>query len=110
MRNDTSTFVEALLGKHIREPEVMSKYLNYDRKVLRFDCAWNDETLYGTLLKFTLHYFLADDSIEILEKQTRNSGRDSWPRLLNRAPLPADGEPDGTNSFSIVAILHLFHY
>ncbi len=62
-----------------------------DRKVLRFDCAWDSrDRLYGTISKYTLHYFLKDDTIEILEKHERNSGSDSWPRLLNRAVIHKD--------------------
>ena len=38
------------------------------RKVLRFDCVWDDTSrLYGDVLQFKLHYFLSDDTMEILQ-------------------------------------------
>jgi len=40
-----------------------------------------------------LHYFLADDTIEILEKIPPNSGRDAVPMFLRRARLPKDPVP-----------------
>ena len=89
LMNPSKQHMEASLGKHMRESEFLYKYLKDDRKVLRFDCAWDDtKSMYGTLLKYTLHFFLSNDHIEILEKHTKNSGRDSWPLLLNRDLLP----------------------
>ena len=44
------------------------QFLKYDRKVLRFYMAWDDRnSLYGELRPFVLHYYLADDTMEILE-------------------------------------------
>jgi hypothetical protein len=37
---------------------------------------------------FILHYFLADDTVEVLEVLQRNSGRDPFPKLLRRQQLP----------------------
>jgi hypothetical protein len=43
----------------------------------------------------TLHYYLADDTIEVLEKIKANSGRDNVPvflhrgKLLRNSPVPA---------------------
>lgn len=36
----------------------------------------------------TLHYYLADDTIEILEKLPKNSGRVNFPVFLHRLRLP----------------------
>lgn len=37
---------------------------------------------------YVLNYFLADDTIEIKEKVTSNSGKDPFPLLLRRGKLP----------------------
>lgn len=34
---------------------------------------------YGARIYFIIHYFLADNSVEINEAHCRNSGRDSYP-------------------------------
>ena len=38
--------------------------------------------------KFVLHYYLADDTIEVLEVLPPNSGRDAPSVFLKRQPLP----------------------
>lgn len=45
-------------------------------------------SMFGDFRELILHYFLADDTIEILEKIPPNSGRDSVPIFLRRAKLP----------------------
>ena len=37
-----------------------------------------------------LNYFLADDTIEVLEVRRVNSGRGDFPALLKRSKLPRD--------------------
>jgi hypothetical protein len=67
----------------------LEKFLANDRKVLRFFCVWDDrKSLYGDRRPYVLHYFLADDTVEILEVNEPNSGRDPFPVMLKRGPLP----------------------
>ena len=50
---------------------------------------WDDRAaLYGERRPFVLHYYLADDSVEVLEVSEPNSGRDPFPVFLRRQPLP----------------------
>eukprot|EP00884_Botryococcus_braunii_P011056 jgi/Botrbrau1/19952/Bobra.0059s0068.1 len=57
--------------------------------VLRFYCVWDDrKSLYGDRRPYRLHYFLEDDTVEILEVHENNSGRDPFPMLLKRGRLP----------------------
>ena len=44
--------------------------------------------MFGDPREMELHYFLADDTIEIVEKIHPNSGRDAVSMFLRRAPLP----------------------
>ena len=57
------------------------QFLDNDRKVLRFYAVSED-------LPFLIHYFLANDTIEIREVHHPNDGRDSFPLLLKRQKLP----------------------
>jgi len=67
----------------------LKQFLEYDRKVLRFDAYWDDsESMFGDRRHLTLHYYLADDTIEILEKLPKNSGRVNFPVFLHRLRLP----------------------
>jgi len=70
-----------------RKNQKLEQYLLNDRKVLKFKCFWDDPTRYGARMYYTLHYYLADDSVEILENLARNSGRDPYPVFWRRAPL-----------------------
>lgn len=45
-------------------------------------------SIFGDFRELELHYFLADDTIEILEKIPANSGRDGVSMFLKRAKLP----------------------
>ena len=69
--------------------DTLKQFLEHDRKVLCFDCVWNDtDNMFGDVRELVLHYFLADDTIEILERIPPNSGRDTVPMFLKRAKLP----------------------
>lgn len=57
------------------------QFLDHDRQVLRFYCRCDD-------LPFVVHYYLADDTVEIREVHHPNDGRDSFALLLRRQKLP----------------------
>ena len=57
------------------------QFLENDRKVLRFNAKFEG-------LKYIIHYYLADDTVEIREVNYTNSGRDPFPLLLKRNRLP----------------------
>ena len=62
--------MEATRGRSstVLEGDKLSQFLKNDRKVLRFYVAWDDrKSLYGELRAFVLHYFLADNTIEMRE-------------------------------------------
>lgn len=65
-------------------------------QVLRFHCYWDDRlALYGDMRLFSLYYYLADDSIEVVEVLPRNCGRDPIPHMLRRMHLPKRPGPVG---------------
>jgi len=81
-------YMEALKGKFVSQISSTQQFLQKDGKVLRFYCTWTDDKLYGEKRPYILHYYLADDTIELVEIQQPNSGRDAFPALLKRQKLP----------------------
>uniref|UniRef100_A0A665UA69 DM10 domain-containing protein n=1 Tax=Echeneis naucrates TaxID=173247 RepID=A0A665UA69_ECHNA len=69
--------------------DTLKQFLELDCKVLRFYCLWdNTESTIREPRQLILHYYLADDTIEILEVVPPNSGRDRVPKFLRRSKLP----------------------
>lgn len=70
--------------QHVPE-EKLAKFLRHDREVLRFYAIWDNRHLvYGELRQLIIHFFLADDTVEVLEVLPQNSGRDPFPAFLRR--------------------------
>ena len=67
----------------------LKKFLENDRRVLRFYCVWDDtNSMFGDVRDMVLHYFLSDDTIEIKEAIPANSGRQGNTLFLRRCKLP----------------------
>lgn len=53
--------------------------------MLRFFAVWDDsDCLYGDTKPVIIHYYLADDTVEVREVHEANSGRDPFPILMRR--------------------------
>lgn len=77
------------LKKPKRSTDKLGQFLDFDRKVLRFYGYWDDcESLHGVLHDLELHYYLADDTVEIKENIHPNSGRGLGFMFLQRCKLP----------------------
>ena len=72
-------YLEKKLGKGKVHSE--KQFLENDRKVLRFYASFEK-------IPHIVHYFLADDSIEVREVSLPNSGRDPFPVTFKRQKLP----------------------
>lgn len=95
-RTDEFTrFTEAKLGRAsnaLTERETLGQFLANDGKVLRFFCLWDTRGSrgeFGERLLYTLNYYLADDTVEVLETKEPGGGRDPWARMLGRGKLPS---------------------
>lgn len=65
------------------------QFLDFDRQVLRFYGYWDDrDSEFGFMHYMEIHYFLADDTIEIKESMPPNSGMEAGPMFLKRMRLP----------------------
>jgi len=83
--------MEAGLGKAMGvNIKATQQFLKNDGKVLRFYSTFRDDKLFGEVRPYIVHYFLADDTVEVLEVRDANSGRDGCPALLKRQKLPKD--------------------
>jgi len=83
---ESKEYSELALGGSRRNVK-LQQYLENDGKVLLFKCYWDDPTRYGSRMYYTLHYYLSDDSVEVLENLPRNSGRDPYPVFWRRSQL-----------------------
>jgi hypothetical protein len=73
------TEMKEFLEKALGGGRVVSQkqFLDNDRKVLRFFCRSEE-------LPFVIHYYLADDTVEVREVHHPNDGRDPFALLLRR--------------------------
>ncbi|KAM4730859.1 EF-hand domain-containing family member C2 isoform 2-T2 [Anableps anableps] len=70
----------------------LKQFLDFDGKVLRFHCLWDDtKNIFGDQRELILHYYLADDTIEVFEVIPPNSGREHVSKFLSRSKLPKTG-------------------
>nr|BAC26479.1 unnamed protein product [Mus musculus] len=92
MRRETLEFVDPF--RPYQSFDTLKRFIQYDGKVLRFFCLWDDSTsLFGDRREFVLHYFLCDGTVEIREVLPSNSGRDAMSSFLRRGKLPKYGPP-----------------
>lgn len=91
----------------------LKQFLDNDRHVLKFNAIWDDrDTKFGELRRFRVHYFLADDTIEVLETLPPNSGRDACPTFLSRQKLPKEilnmGKPGDKPTRTVLNVIGNF--
>jgi len=99
-KNPMKKHMEATLGNTVNN-NGRDGFLKFDRQVLRFDATWDDtKQMYGDLQRYTIHYFLATDEIEVLEVAKPNSGRDPFPKLLKKARLSRSWSTSDANGRS----------
>ncbi|XP_005502918.2 EF-hand domain-containing protein 1 [Columba livia] len=65
------------------------QFLTYDKQVLRFYAIWDDtNNMFGEKRSCIIHYYLADDTVEVREVYKQNDGKDRFPVLIRRQRLP----------------------
>eukprot|EP01032_Pedospumella_encystans_P027818 gene27818-31425_t len=63
-------------------------YFLYDTKVLRFFGVWDCRgMLFGDEINVKVHYSLAENTIEVVPINGRNTGRDRLPKLLKKTSI-----------------------
>ncbi|KAJ8270496.1 hypothetical protein GJAV_G00115530 [Gymnothorax javanicus] len=72
----------------------LKQFLCMDRKVLRFFARWaHSDSVHSETRPVIIHYYLADNSVEIRETHEHNSGRDPYPVLLRRQKVAKNVKP-----------------
>ncbi|NXN13466.1 EFHC1 protein, partial [Indicator maculatus] len=67
----------------------LKQFLTYDKQVLRFYATWDDtNSMFGENRSYIIHYYLADDTVEVREVYKPNDGRDPFPIMIRRQRLP----------------------
>ncbi|NXG66683.1 EFHC1 protein, partial [Hemiprocne comata] len=67
----------------------LKQFLMYDKQVLCFYAMWDDSNnMFGENRPYIIHYYLADDTVEVREVYKKNDGRDPFPVLIRRQRLP----------------------
>ncbi|ESO00117.1 hypothetical protein HELRODRAFT_83504, partial [Helobdella robusta] len=67
----------------------LKQQLESGNRILRFFCYWDDrESVFGDERLMVMNYYLADDTIEVIENHAENCGRDSVGTFLKRSKLP----------------------
>ncbi len=67
----------------------LRQFLDHDRQVLRFYSVWDDShSMYGFIHKAEIHYFLADDTIEVIEHFDKASGNEHSSVFMKKGRLP----------------------
>uniref|UniRef100_A0A8B9G0T5 EF-hand domain containing 1 n=1 Tax=Amazona collaria TaxID=241587 RepID=A0A8B9G0T5_9PSIT len=67
----------------------LKQFLTYDKQVLRFYAMWDDtNSIFGENRPYVIHYYLADDTVEVREVHKQNDGRDPFPVLIRRQRIP----------------------
>lgn len=87
---------QSIRNRPLRNPSLakdhndkLRRFLEHDRKVLRFFCIWDDrDSMFGEMREFVIHYYLVDDCVEVREVKKPNNGRDPFPILLRKQRLP----------------------
>ncbi|KAA6383463.1 MAG: putative flagellar protofilament ribbon protein rib74, partial [Streblomastix strix] len=84
--------IESHIRVTVRDPDMkLRNFLKYDRNVLRFNGYWHDPHKLGEKRFFAVHFFLSDNTIEILELKKQNSGHEAFPQFVRRQRVPRDG-------------------
>jgi hypothetical protein len=110
-----TTVTEATCKKTHRtkvvEDDKLAKFINHDRVVLRFSAVWEDKDRVEQHLRYlTLHYYLADDSLEAVEQLPPNSGRDSFPSFFKKQRVPFRPSDATGTAVSLDEIEHAERY
>jgi hypothetical protein len=65
-RDSLTEYQAASLGKPMHAGiDATQKFLQNDGRVLRFYAQWDDDKMYGEIRPYIVHYFLADETVEV---------------------------------------------
>lgn len=84
--------MNAALGFYSKAPDTRGRFNENNKKVLRFECVWDDRGRpFGDLQLLALHYYLEDETVEAVVRTGTNAGRGAGAKLLSRGRVPVAG-------------------
>ena len=98
-------------NRGVPKPEMLKlrQFLANDGHVLRFYAYWDDRSRpFGDLRRMVVHYFLADDTMEVNEVLTSNDGRDPFPNFVRRSQIPKEVLPLSENDPRFLSADHYY--
>ncbi|KAH0785038.1 EF-hand domain-containing family member C2 isoform X2 [Histomonas meleagridis] len=104
-------YAETHRQRGVVKPEMLKlrQFLSNDGHVLRFYAYWDDRTnAFGNIRNFVLHYFLADDTMEVVEVLKSNDGRDPFPVFVRRSQVPKEVLPLSENDPRFLSADHYY--
>jgi hypothetical protein len=116
--DDLYTIRRKLTDRPIRVSKIntdkthLRQFLDYDKKVLRFSAIWDDrKAIFGERRKFVFLYFLVNDTIEVRQVLSINSGRDPVSRFLSKTKVqhPTEKRPYNDGDLKIGAVINVFN-
>jgi EF-hand domain-containing protein 1 len=91
--------------------ERVRKFHELSQRVLRFFVSWRDpHPLYPETRQYVLHYYLCDDTMEIVEPRHERQGRGHFAVLLSRRRMVSDAthKPIGDRDLRCGDHVHVF--
>jgi hypothetical protein len=86
-------------GFYKRAGDTKAQFMAYGASMLRFECEWRETaTPFGDRRSFALQYFLADDTIEILDKTSPYARGGQFTKFIQRQRLPRLPLESGTEA------------
>lgn len=86
-------------GFYKKAPDTKGKFLEHGSTMLRFECEWRETgEPFGDRRRFALQYFLADDTLEILDKSSPYSRGGQFTKFIIRQRLPRLPLEDGVEA------------
>jgi hypothetical protein len=91
-QNPLKKFMEASLGNVGGRGDGLARFKDNEGKVLRFFGQWDDTSLHGFKREYKVLFYLADETMSVLEVPKANNGVDPFPYLLSRSKVPRVAE------------------
>jgi hypothetical protein len=101
---DLGDMEDPVRGFYRRAPDTKGKFMEHGPSMLRFECEWRETAeAFGDRRSFALQYFLADDTLEILDKTSAHARGGQFTKFITRQRLPRLPLEKGTDN--VVPIL-----
>jgi hypothetical protein len=96
---DMGDMEDPVKGFYKKAPDTKGKFMEHGPACLRFECEWRETAEpFGDRRRFALQYYLADDTLEILDKTSPYSRGGQFTKFVLRQRLPRMPLKDGTEN------------